>query len=166
MPYARPALVALTAALLLTSCSSSGSRSVSQSEPAPAASDFAPGACRDVAQAVLAIHQGSSQLGTGPTPPAAVLDRLTTAQDVLRAKLGGVQRPGAATPPAAATPGPSADPGVTKALENLSEAVGLVRIRSAGNMYSVDLVKDLTRGYDGVLVACGLAPIPVGTPSP
>ena len=119
-----------------------------------------------MAEAVLAIHQESSELGTGQTPPAAVLDKLTVAQDVLRAKLGGVQRPGAATAPAAATPGPSADPAVTKALEKLSEAVGLVRIRSAGNMYSADLAKDLTRGYEGVLVACGLAATPTGTPSP
>lgn len=105
---------------------------------APSPESFRDGPCRTVAPDVIAVGRAVADLGDGPRVDDDVLEALRDAQDAVFTA--------AQTAPAPVGP----------ALEELSTAVGALRIRADGRTYEPSLGESVERRYDAVLDACGV----------
>lgn len=132
IPVLRAALVA---GLLAVAACSSGSPSVDGPE-VPPESAFAEGTCRVAAPDVRAVGEALPRLGDGGSVDAEVKDSLREAQERLRALTEGME------------------PALQPAFADLSQKIGLVRIRADGNTYEPELGEALTASYEGVVEAC------------
>lgn len=132
MRTVRAAVLASLSALVV-GCSGS---SAPAGPELPAVESFAEGTCRTVAEDVRTLGRLLSGLGDGPEVDAEVLAALRESQDALRAVAEG------------------AEPSVKPALDRLSVATGLVRIRATGNSYEPVLGERALEAYEGVLDVC------------
>jgi hypothetical protein len=126
---------ALLASLLVLVVGCSDSSSPARPE-LPAVDSFAEGTCRTVAEDVRTLGRLLAELGEGPEVDAEVLEALRESQDAVRAVAEG------------------AEPSVQPALDHLSVATGLVRIRATGNSYEPVLGERALEAYEGVLDVC------------
>lgn len=141
----RTAPAALVGLLLLVGCTSSPSddEPTAAASPLPAESSFTEGTCRLVAPDVIAVGGALPRLGDGGDVDQDVKDELRAAQDRLRAVAE------------------AAEPEYRAALDELSVAIGVVRIRADGNTYETAQGDALAEAYDEVVGVCtGAAPSP------
>ena len=106
--------------------------------PAPDPTSFSAGTCRDTAPDVLTIGRQVPALGDGPDVDPQVRAELRAAQERLRDR----------------TPEAGGDADAVEALRELSQAVGVVRIRADGAAYEPEFGEQLEAAYLRVLDVC------------
>lgn len=119
---------------VLSACSDDGSAAAGPDVPPVEA--FAEGTCRAAAEDVRTIGRLLPQLGEGPEVEPEVLDALKDSQEPLRRLEEG------------------AEPEYQKPLEELTVAVGFVRIRGISNTYEPFLGETAEQAYERVVAAC------------